>query len=80
VRHAEQIVVMDGGRVAERGTHEQLLADAEAGRGPGIYANLWNLQLRDKSDNLSPSLPLSPASVSGKEPSNGSTSVAEVAV
>ncbi|MGV9306162.1 ABC transporter ATP-binding protein [Nonomuraea sp. NPDC003727] len=35
VRHADQIVVLDGGRVAERGTHDGLLA---AG---GLYATLW---------------------------------------
>ena len=38
---------MDGGRVAERGTHEELIASAESGAGPGIYANLWSMQLRD---------------------------------
>jgi ATP-binding cassette subfamily B multidrug efflux pump len=39
VRRADLIVVMDEGRVAERGTHEQLLA---AG---GLYASLYREQL-----------------------------------
>jgi ATP-binding cassette subfamily B protein len=34
VRHADQILVMDGGRIVERGDHATLLA-----RG-GLYANL----------------------------------------
>ena len=34
------IVVFDGGRIAERGSHERLL---EAG---GLYARLWNAQAR----------------------------------
>lgn len=38
VRHADQIIVLDGGRVVERGTHESLLA---AG---GIYASMVALQ------------------------------------
>ena len=35
---AHEILVMDGGRVVERGTHQQLLA-----RG-GRYAQMWRLQ------------------------------------
>ena len=43
VRHADQIVVMDQGRIVESGSHEQLIA-----RG-GAYVNLWRVQagLRD---------------------------------
>ena len=39
VREADQIVVLDGGRIAERGTHHTLLA---AG---GLYASLYREQL-----------------------------------
>lgn len=38
IRHADRIYVVDGGRVAEHGTHEQLL-DHE-----GIYRTLWTVQ------------------------------------
>ena len=38
VVHAQQIIVMDHGRIVERGTHAELLA---AG---GHYAQMWALQ------------------------------------
>lgn len=35
---ADQILVLERGRIAERGTHDELLADA------GVYASMWNSQ------------------------------------
>jgi subfamily B ATP-binding cassette protein MsbA len=44
VRRADRIVVLDGGRVVESGTHEALLAAA------GAYAKLYELQLEDEAE------------------------------
>lgn len=38
VRHADQILVIDGGRIVERGTHEELLAER------GFYERLYRTQ------------------------------------
>ncbi len=38
VMDADQIIVLDGGRIAERGTHASLVAEG------GIYAKTWRLQ------------------------------------
>ena len=40
VARADEIIVLDQGRIAERGTHAQLLAK------DGLYADLWNRQSR----------------------------------
>ena len=45
ITDADQILVLDHGRVCERGTHSELLAR------DGAYAALWNLQLRERSSD-----------------------------
>jgi len=44
IMDADQILVLDHGRIVERGTHADLLARE------GVYANLWNLQLREDQE------------------------------
>jgi ATP-binding cassette subfamily B protein len=45
---ADQILVMEQGRIVERGTHEELL------RAGGVYANLWALQQREAEQDNAP--------------------------
>ena len=44
VEHADEILVVDDGRVADRGTHAELLAR------PGFYRDLFNLQVRQAEE------------------------------
>ena len=43
VVHADQILVMDHGRIIERGTHAELLAHR------GAYAAMWEIQSREQA-------------------------------
>ena len=44
VRRADRIAFLDGGRIVEEGSHDELLS-----RG-GRYAEYWNLSLADAAD------------------------------
>jgi len=44
IMDADEILVLDGGRIVERGTHSQLLAR------DGVYAKMWALQLQEKQE------------------------------
>ncbi len=44
LKNADQILVLDKGRIVQRGTHEELLAEG------GLYADIYDLQLRDQEE------------------------------
>ena len=46
VRRADQILVVEGGRIVDRGTHLELLSR------PGLYRKLYDLQMRDQDEAL----------------------------
>ena len=43
IRDADEILVLDQGKIVERGHHDQLLAHN------GVYASLWRQQQRESS-------------------------------
>ncbi|MEK7779765.1 MAG: metal ABC transporter permease, partial [Pseudomonadota bacterium] len=45
IADADQILVMDQGRIVERGTHLELLATG------GIYTKMWELQQQENCDH-----------------------------
>jgi ATP-binding cassette subfamily B protein len=44
IKHADQILVIEDGRIIERGTHESLIQNS------GSYARLYDLQLREQEE------------------------------
>lgn len=44
LKHADMIFVLDHGRIVERGTHEELLAQG------GLYRQIYDLQLKDQEE------------------------------
>ncbi|MEA3336046.1 MAG: ABC transporter ATP-binding protein [Chloroflexota bacterium] len=46
LKNADQILVLDDGRIIQRGTHEQLLSEE------GLYREIYDLQLRDQEEFL----------------------------
>ena len=47
MRHADAILVVDDGRIVERGTHAELLAQG------GLYADLYRTQFAEQAADLS---------------------------
>jgi ATP-binding cassette, subfamily B, multidrug efflux pump len=47
LKRADQILVLDSGRIVQRGTHSELLAQ------PGLYREIYDLQLRDQEEFVS---------------------------
>ena len=67
VRHADLILVLDQGKIVQRGTHLELLAQE------GLYRRIYDLQLRDQEEFLAVvNDPFAPAEVStaGPRPAN----------
>lgn len=46
LKHADEIIVLEHGQIAERGKHDELL------RSRGLYARIYDLQLRDQEELL----------------------------
>ena len=42
VRHADQIIVLDNGKIVEEGTHDKLLSLR------GVYKRLWTVQTGER--------------------------------
>jgi ATP-binding cassette subfamily B multidrug efflux pump len=47
LKNADQILVLDHGRIVQRGTHDQLLREG------GLYRRMYDLQLRDQEETAS---------------------------
>lgn len=50
VQHADRILVLDGGKIIEQGTHAELIGQK------GLYSHLYELQFRDLDEESQPDL------------------------
>ena len=50
LRHADLILVLSGGRIVQRGTHDELLDE------PGLYRTVYQQQSRDPQEQVAPSV------------------------
>jgi ABC-type multidrug transport system fused ATPase/permease subunit len=66
VKMADQIIVMEDGRIVERGKHEELL------EADGIYRQIYDLELRDQEEALAPPVTLFPEEAETVETAAGS--------
>ncbi|PKC10833.1 hypothetical protein RhiirA5_413840 [Rhizophagus irregularis] len=48
--NADLILCIKDGKVAEQGTHDELIRKAEENGGDGIYYEMWQKQIRDESE------------------------------
>jgi ATP-binding cassette subfamily B protein len=60
VKNADQILVLDHGRIVQRGTHEELV------REPGPYREIYDLQLRDQEEAAAAIARTEPAAKGGQ--------------
>jgi ATP-binding cassette subfamily B protein len=64
VKTADQILVLQGGRIVERGRHRELLRQGGL-PGQGFYRQIYDLELRDQEEALAASRRDAPAEVGG---------------
>lgn len=62
IEHADQVLVLDQGRLVERGTHAELLAR------DGLYAHLHRMQFREQDEGAAPAATVATATVDGALP------------
>ncbi len=67
VKNADLILVLEDGKITQRGTHEELLAE------PGFYADLYDLQLKDQEEAQREKLAEQALTSGGAAASNGGT-------
>ncbi len=65
LKHADEILVMEGGRVIERGNHEELLAKG------GLYRSIYEIQFKDREREVTRSGGGSLASAEAAWPDRG---------